>query len=60
MNLDFYKGKEAAETDADLHDFDVDQAIASFDYDPPDNEFQRGYLHGLLKSGYATYRGEQQ
>ena len=54
MELDFYKGKAVAETDVGLSDFDVDQAIASFDYDPPDTAFQRGYLHGLLKSGYAT------
>jgi hypothetical protein len=54
MELDFYKGKAAAETDVDLPDFDVDQAISSFDCDPPDTAFQRGYLCGLLKSGYAT------
>lgn len=53
MKLDFYKGKEAAERDVDLPDFDVDAAIASFDRDPADNAFQRGYLHGLIKSGYA-------
>lgn len=59
MELDFYKGKTSAETDVDLLDFDVDQAILSFDLDPPDTAFQRGYLYGLLKSGYATLnRGE--
>jgi hypothetical protein len=55
MELDFYKGKAAAETDVDLSGFDVDQAISSFDCDPPDTAFQRGYLQGLLKSGYATW-----
>ena len=54
MELDFYKGKEVAETHANLADFDVDQAIASFEDDPADSAFQRGYLHGLLKSGYAS------
>lgn len=54
MELDFYKGKHAAETDVDLPDFDVDQAIASFEDDPADSPFQMGYLHGLLKSGYAS------
>ena len=56
MELDFYKGKHAAEIDVDIPDFDVDQAIASFEDDPADSAFQRGYLHGLLKSGYASYK----
>jgi hypothetical protein len=54
MELDFYKGKHAAEIDVDLPDFDVDQAIASFEDDPADSPFQKGYLHGLLKSGYTS------
>ena len=51
---EYHMGREAATSEADLPDFDVDQAIKSFDYDPPDSSFQRGYLRGLLKSGYAT------
>ena len=58
LNL-YYAGRDAAEFDVDEPDFDVDAAIASFDYDPPDSPFQRGYLSGLLKSGYATVSSKQ-
>ena len=53
LNL-YYAGRDAATLDVDAPSFDVDAAIASFDSDPPDSPFQRGYLRGLLKSGYAT------
>ena len=51
---EYHMGRVAATNEVDEPNFDVDQAIASFDYDPPENPFQRGYLRGLLKSGYAT------
>ena len=57
LHPDFYeyhRGREAATKDVDAPDFDVDQAIASFDNDLPNTPFQRGYLRGLLKCGYAT------
>ena len=50
----YHVGRYAAEKDVDDLCFDVDVAISSFDDDPPDSEFQRGYLRGLLKCGYAT------
>tara|TARA_R110000764_G_scaffold70422_1_gene145549 strand:- start:1013 stop:1213 length:201 start_codon:yes stop_codon:yes gene_type:complete len=51
---EYHRGREAATKEVDEPSFDVDQAIASFDSDPPDSPFQRGYLRGLLKCGYAT------
>ena len=51
---EYHRGREAATKAVDEPNFDVDQAIASFEGDPPDSPFQRGYLRGLLKSGYAT------
>ena len=51
---EYHRGREVATNEVDELNFDVDQAIASFDFDPPDSNFQRGYLRGLLKSGYAT------
>jgi len=51
---EYHSGREASTNEVDEPNFDVDQAIASFDYDPPKNPFQRGYLRGLIKSGYAT------
>lgn len=51
---EYHKGREVAENDVNSPYFDVDKAIASFDFDPPDSNFQRGYLRGLIKSGYAT------
>jgi len=50
----YHRGREAATKQADEPCFDVDVAIASFDFDPPATSFQRGYLRGLLKCGYAT------
>ena len=50
----YHMGREAATKAVDEPCFDVDVAIASFDFDPPDNPFQRGFLRGLLKCGYAT------
>ena len=55
LNL-YHKGRDAATNDVDEPYFDVDVAISSFDYDPPDSPFQRGYLRGLLKCGYATVK----
>ena len=51
---EYHMGREVATNEVDEPNFEVDQAIASFDFDPPDSNFQRGYLRGLLKSGYAT------
>jgi len=50
----YHRGRETATKEADEVGFDVDVAISSFDCDPPDSPFQRGYLRGLLKCGYAT------
>jgi hypothetical protein len=50
----YYRGREMAENEADGPYFDVDVAISSFNYDPPDSAFQRGYLRGLIKCGHAT------
>ena len=50
----YHKGRETATKAVDDPYFDVDVAIASFNYDPPDSPFQRGFLRGLLKCGYAT------
>tara|TARA_R110002051_G_scaffold2261_1_gene11735 strand:- start:2733 stop:3035 length:303 start_codon:yes stop_codon:yes gene_type:complete len=49
-----WRGREASERDVNELDYDVDQAITSFDSDPPDSAYQRGYLRGLIKCGYAT------
>ena len=51
---EYHRGREAATKAVDEPNFDVDQAIASFDGDPPASPFQRGYLRGLIKCGYAT------
>jgi len=53
-NEPHYLGRLVAERHANQLDFDVEAAIASFYYDPPDSPFQQGYLKGLLKCGYAT------
>ena len=50
----YYQGRDAATLDVDAPYFDVDAAILSFDCDPPETSFQRGYLRGLIKCGYAT------
>jgi|TARA_R110002110_G_scaffold379151_1_gene589688 hypothetical protein len=50
----YYRGRETATKEVDEPSFDVDRAIASFDGDPPDSPFQRGYLRGLLKCGSGT------
>ena len=49
-----HEGRRAAERDVNETDYDVDQAIISFDNDPPDSAYLRGYLRGLIKCGYAT------
>ena len=51
---DHWRGRKASERDVNGPDYDVDQAIMSFDNDPPDSAYQRGYLRGLLKCGYAS------
>jgi len=48
---EFHQGRAIAAYDVCEQDFDVMQAIASFDYDPPDSAFQRGYLRELIKTG---------
>ena len=49
----FDKGSAAACEDMTDHDFDTDQAIASFRKDLAEGEYQRGYLCALVKSGEA-------
>ena len=48
---EFHQGRAVAAYDVCDQDFDVIQAIASFDYDPPDSAFQRGYLRELINTG---------
>ena len=48
---EFHHGRAVAAYDVCDQDFDVMQAIASFDCDPPDSAFQRGYLRELIKTG---------
>jgi hypothetical protein len=44
----FQRGFDCAEEEMRDPEFDVLSAICSFDGDPPDNNFQRGYLNALL------------
>ena len=48
---EFHQGRAVAAYDVCDPDFDVIQAIASFDYDPPDSPRQRGYLYQLKRTG---------
>ena len=49
---EYQSGIRAAEEDIRNGDIDdLDAAIYSFDYDPPDSPFQRGYLRQLVKTG---------
>tara|TARA_R100000951_G_scaffold111791_1_gene111234 strand:+ start:582 stop:764 length:183 start_codon:yes stop_codon:yes gene_type:complete len=43
----YEKGRVRAKQDVLCPDFDVSEAIASFDNDPADSPFERGYLRGL-------------
>tara|TARA_B110000902_G_scaffold262883_1_gene340740 strand:+ start:1794 stop:1955 length:162 start_codon:yes stop_codon:yes gene_type:complete len=45
---DFQLGIEAAQEEMRHPDFDLLAEICSFDGDPADSAFQRGYLHMLL------------
>jgi len=49
---EYWRGRHAAE-EAIRHGNidDLDAAIYSFEYDPPDSAFQRGYLRQLIKTG---------
>ena len=47
----YQRGREAASKEMDHPDFNVDVAIESFKYDPPNNAFQHGYFWQLTKSG---------
>jgi hypothetical protein len=51
LDLTNYKnyesGRDHAKQDAQDADFDLLEAIASFDADPADSPFQQGYLRGL-------------
>ena len=51
----YQSGREAASKEMDHPDFDVNVAIAAFEYDPPDNAFQHGYLRELIKSDHQRY-----
>ena len=49
---EFWEGRHAAEEDIRNGDiYDLDAAIYSFELDPPDSPFQRGYLRQLVKTG---------
>ena len=49
---EYQSGIRAAEEDIRNGDIDdLDAAIYSIDYDPPDSPFQRGYLKQLVKTG---------
>ncbi len=45
---DFQRGIDAAQDEMRHPDFDILAAICSFEGDPADSSFQRGYLHMLL------------
>lgn len=45
---DFQRGIDAARDEMRHPDFDILAAICSFDGDPADTVFQRGYLDALL------------
>jgi len=47
----YQRGRQRASEEMEHPEFDVFSAIASFDFDPPDSNFQRGYLRQLIKSG---------
>ena len=48
---EFWRGRHAAEKDIRNGNIDdLDAAISTFDYDPPDSPFQRGYLRQLIKT----------
>lgn len=44
---DYQEGRAHAKQDMLDGDFDLSEAIASFDADPPDSPFEHGYLRGL-------------
>ena len=49
---EYQSGIQAAEKDIRKGNIDdLDAAISTFDYDPPDSPFQRGYLRQLIKTG---------
>jgi anthranilate/para-aminobenzoate synthase component I len=49
---EYQSGIRAAEEDIRNGDiYDLDAAIYSFELDPPDSPFQRGYLRQLVKTG---------
>lgn len=51
---DFQLGIDAARDEMRHPDFDLLAAICSFDGDPADSAFQRGYLHMLLAANEGT------
>ena len=49
---EYQSGIQAAEKDIRNGNIDdLDAAIYSFELDPPDSPFQRGYLKQLIKTG---------
>ena len=55
INYNHYqRGRERASEEMKHPDFDVVSAIASFDFDPPDSNFQLGYFRQLIKSREAA------
>jgi len=50
LNRDYIRGVHAAKTDVTQGDvYDIPAALAVFNLDPADNEFQRGYHAGLIQ-----------
>ena len=49
------RGFDCAEEEMRDPEFDVLSAICSFDGDPPDNNFQRGFLSALLAANEKEY-----
>ena len=47
---DYEKGRVHAKQDLLDADFDLSEAIASFDNDPADSPFEHGYLRGLKET----------
>tara|TARA_R110002126_G_scaffold212384_1_gene358991 strand:+ start:461 stop:646 length:186 start_codon:yes stop_codon:yes gene_type:complete len=49
-SFDFDCGLDKAQADMRQPDFNLLTAICSFDGDPADTSFQRGYLHALVSA----------
>ena len=47
---EYQSGRVQAKNDARCNDFDLFNAIASFNRDPADSPYQHGYLRGLREA----------